>query len=149
MLLSFLYQLQKLRRNQWLSPSQLEEIQGVKLRRMVRHAYDNVLYYRRLLDSVNVRPEEIRIAADLSRIPITTRKQIQQAPLEEVTAKGTNLKKCKNITTSGSSGLPLRVILNPADSAFHDMIWARAYLENGQKIGDKIASLKFAARPRR
>ena len=73
MLLSSLYSLYRLRKNQWLTTSELKEIQRKKLQRIIKHAYGNVNYYRRLFDSVGVKPEDIRTVDDLSKIPITTK----------------------------------------------------------------------------
>ena len=149
MLTSALFHLSQLRKNQWLSPSNLEALQFKKLRRLVRHAYENVLYYRRLFDSAGVKPEEIKTVEDLSRIPITTRKQLQELPLEERLANGVHPSKCKTLLTSGSSGIPLKVFLTEPEIDLYDMVWVRAFLENGQKVWDKIASLKYMSRPKR
>ena len=138
-----LFDLYKLRRNQWLKASELEEIQQSKLRRIVKHAYKNVKYYRKLFDSVGVKPEDIRTPQDLVKIPITSRSQLQKLPFEEIIAEGVDITKCKRIVTSGSSGIPLTVILTKRDSSFYDMVWMRAFLGNGQKLWYKTASMKF------
>ena len=59
-----LYQLHKLMTTEWLETSQIEEIQRRKLQKLLQHAYTNVPYYRQLLDSVGVKPEDIKTVAD-------------------------------------------------------------------------------------
>ena len=79
-----LYQFFQLRRSQWLDPEALEGLRKKRLQRLVKHAYEKVLYYRRLFDSVGIRPGDIETPEDLSKIPMTTKKQIQDLNLEQV-----------------------------------------------------------------
>jgi phenylacetate-CoA ligase len=143
MLISSLLHLYQLRKNQWLDPNRLAEIQRRKLLTIIRHAYENVRYYRKLFDSAAVRPEDINSPADLTKIPITSRSDLQRQSLEEITAKGTDTAMCKKITTAGSSGAPLTVVMRKGDSHYYDMVWARVSLENGRKLRDRAAYFKF------
>ncbi|TET77407.1 MAG: phenylacetate--CoA ligase family protein [Candidatus Cloacimonadota bacterium] len=143
MILYSFYNLYKLRNNQWLKLSELEEIQRRKLKRIIKHAYENVPYYRKLFDSVGVKPEDIRTVEDLAKIPITTRKQIERLRRDEIIAKGINLAKCEKRTTTGSSAMPLDVFFTKKDLSFLDMTWARVFLENGLRLRDKRASIKY------
>ena len=146
--LSSIIDLYRLRKEQWLKTEKLLDIQQKKLRSIIEHAYENVKYYRRLFDSVGVKPEDIGTVEDLHKIPITTRLQLQQLPPEEIVAKGVNLNNCKKITTAGSSGIPLIVFLSKRDSDFYDMVWARTSLENGKRLWDSTAYFKFHFPPR-
>lgn len=148
MLLSSLSDLHRLRKQQWLGTVELKEIQRRKLLAMLRHAYQNVSYYRNLFDSAGIRPEDIKNVEDLSKIPITTRSQLQQLPPEEIVAKGISLSHCKKITTAGSSGIPLVVFLRKKDNDFYDMVWARTSLENGKRLWDSTAYFKFHFPPK-
>jgi len=148
MLISSLFHFYQLRKNQWVEPDELLEIQRRKLLPMVRHAYENVRYYRKLFDSAGVRPGDIKSAEDLTRIPITSRSDLQRQPLDEITANGIDSTACKRITTSGSSGAPLTVLLRKQDSHYYDMVWARASLESGRRILDRVANFKFHNPPR-
>src|ERR1051325_10740976 len=56
-----------LRKTQWLTRSQLGELQDEKLRRLIRHAYRNVPYYRVRMQELKVRPEDIRGQEDLGK----------------------------------------------------------------------------------
>ena len=141
--------LMDLLRRQWRSPEDIAELQRRELSAMVRHAYERVPYYHDLFGSVGAKPADIRTAEDLRRIPITTRATIQSLPPEAIVARGTELGACKEITTAGSSGAPLCVVLRHSDSSFYDMVWARAALANGQKLRDRVACLKFHVPPRR
>ena len=73
-----LVDLHRLRRQQWLKAEELEEIQRRKLVAVIKHAYQNVPYYRKLFASAGIRPEDIKSIKDLPKIPITTKSQIQE-----------------------------------------------------------------------
>jgi phenylacetate-CoA ligase len=89
--------------------SEMTAFRDARLRRLIAHAYESVPYYRALLDRHGVRPDHVRTAADLARIPITTRRQLQTAPPESLLARGVDPARLIVHRTSGSSGEPLRV----------------------------------------
>jgi phenylacetate-CoA ligase len=132
-----MYHLFRLIRNQWLSPSEIEEIQRRKLNAIVRHAYQNVDYYRQLFDSVRVKPKDIRDKNDLFRIPITTKSQLQKLPIGKITAKGIKLDQCLQVKTSGSTGRPLDIIIGTKDSKIRGAVLMRALLANGYRLKDQ------------
>jgi len=131
--------LYRLRKSQWLSPTELERLQWQKLHRVVHHAYERVPYYRRLFDSEGIRPDDIRSLTDLPLIPLTTREALQQVPQEDLLARGVKLAHCVERRTSGTTGRPLRIILSNKEKEAQDMVQARAMLENGLKLTDKRA----------
>jgi phenylacetate-CoA ligase len=141
--------LRRLRTQQWKSPGELLAIQNRKLQALIAHAYRQVPYYRDLFDEARVRPSDIRTAQDLARIPISTRRQIQSLPSSSIVAGSANPDDCMQLTTSGSSGMPLRVFLRQKDCAVYDMIWVRTALADGQSLWDKTAAFKFNSRPQR
>ena len=87
MFLSSLLDLHRLRKEQWLGTKELEEIQRKKLVALIKHAYQNVSYYRKLFDSAGIRPEDIKTVKDLPKIPITIKSTLQSLPITEITAK--------------------------------------------------------------
>jgi len=87
----------------------LSIVRDRRLRRLVAHAYARVPYYRRLFDGAGVRPEEIRSAADLARLPITSKADLRRLPAEDLVASGAELARCLHPRSSGTSGEPLTV----------------------------------------
>lgn len=85
--LQTLFDLYALRRNLHSGPSDLRDMQTKRLRAIINHAYANVPYYRRKFNDARVKPEDIRNIEDLTRIPTSTRTEIQATPLNEITAK--------------------------------------------------------------
>jgi phenylacetate-CoA ligase len=122
-----------LERSQWWDPAQLAEHCGLRLRRLVGHAYERTPYYRELFDRHGIAATDIRTAADLARVPLLTKALIRQAP-ERLRAPGAH--RLKRRTTSGSSGEPLTFYLGP-ERISHDVAakW-RATRWWGVDIGD-------------
>lgn len=125
-------------RNQWKSADELQEIQKDRLKKLIYHAYENVPYYRRLFDSIKLKPSDIKDTSDLWKIPITSKKDLISQPLADITAKNINLAKCRVMTTSGTSGVPIKVYYRRRDCTLMNLAWARAYLVHGLKPWHKI-----------
>jgi phenylacetate-CoA ligase len=95
----------------------IERYQAAALRRLVRHAFDRVPLYRRLYQESGVRPEDVRGLEDLSRLPTTSRRQMQETPIEERIETGVDLSRCASYETSGSTGEPLRIVRTQHEDA--------------------------------
>jgi len=123
----FLYYLWKIRRVQWLRCSELEELQNLKLKAIIKHAYENVPYYHKLFGSVRLKPRDIRTKEDLIKIPITTKKVLQKLSISERVAKGVDIYKCIKSRTSGSTGEPLDVFLSKKEMGYRIAMQTRVY----------------------
>ena len=139
MVINSLYQLKRLKKNQYLSPAELRALQEERLRGVVRNAYENVPYYRRLFESAGLRPDDIKSLDDLSKIPITTKNDLQSLKQEEIVAKGSSIDKCIIKYTSGSTGQPLKIFLSPVERDFQILLNLHILIENGLRLNDKVA----------
>jgi len=129
--LLYLKELHQLRRDIHLSISQLERIQYRKLKLLVNYAYNNVSYYRKLFAWAGISPEDIKTKSDISKIPITTKSQIQSLSREEITKKSTNIKNCLNFKTSGSTGGPLNILLSEKEYIAAGLFYLRRKKKDG------------------
>lgn len=96
-----------LRKTQWLTLPQMRELQDEKLRRMVRHAYRNVSYYRALMQARHLRPEDIRGQADLHRLPTLGKEDLRRHLCFDLLSDNHDKDDVLRITTSGREGEPL------------------------------------------
>ncbi len=135
-----LYDLYKLYMNQWKTPEQLREIQTIKLKKLIRHAYEKVPYYRELFDSLKIKPKDIRKFEDLQILPLTSKKQLHELSLREKTARDIDVKRCKSLYTSGTTGIPLKMFFTYQDSTLMNLTWARAFLACGMKPWYKMVA---------
>jgi phenylacetate-CoA ligase len=142
MLARYLYYFFKLRRNLRLKPVELMKIQNMKMKVVVRHAYEHVPFYHRKFDKASVKPDDIRSIEDLTKIPMTTKTELQARPLSDLVANTVNLNDCLKQVTSGSTGIPLTIVVDKGAEDFRDAMWARAYYENGLRLMDKLAIIQ-------
>ena len=124
------YRLRRLLRDQWLPLERVRDIQRAKMRNIIRHAYEHVLYYRRLLDDSGVTPEEIQNVHDLARLPITTKQQLMAQPRADVIADIVDPKRTVTQRTSGSLGMPFDVIFRPQDREWWGLLELRGWMAN-------------------
>jgi len=133
--------LMQARKNQWLKPSELEELQAKRLRAMIKHAYDNTIYYHRTFKESGITPDDIRSPEDLKKIPITSKDDVQKYGLTEMTSHGLNLNKCRIVPTSGSSGVPRKIVYDQMADDFSKAINLRSMVENGLRFSDRMVNL--------
>jgi phenylacetate-CoA ligase len=125
-----------LRRKRWPA-SRLAEYQMVRLRAIVRHAYEAVPYYHELFDKVGIRPADFRSLADLSHLPITTKATLQGLPAEAILARGLDPRTLVTEHTSGSTGRPFTVQHTQSDHIRKSAVYLRAYREAGLRFTDQ------------
>ncbi len=127
------------RKNQWLKPSELEELQEKRLRAMIKHAYDNTEFYRRKFKDAGIRPEDIRTVDDLRKVPYTTKDELRKNSTGSMIARGVDLGKCLITETSGSTGIPTKVVYDPPANDFSKAINLRSHIENGLTVTSRWA----------
>lgn len=123
-----------------------------RVRRLIRHAYDNVPYYRQLFDSHRIRPADIQGVKDLRRIPVSTKQDLQR-DAGSFLAQGHGERALVRHTTSGSTGQPVAIVNSIAEQhAVNRGRWRLAYYY-GTRPGARAAwvaitrpSLQFEGR---
>ncbi len=82
---------------------QIKALQSEKLVKQVKHAYENVEYYRNLMDKKGVKPEDIKGIEDISKLPFLSKDDLREAYPTGLLA--VDLKDCVRIhSTSGTTG---------------------------------------------
>ncbi len=126
-----------LRRKTW-SRQRLDALRRTKLRRLLQHAYENVPYYRLLMDQAGVKPAEIREPSDLSRLPVTTKRDLRLAE-EECLARDHG--ELTVLHTSGHSGAPFAVHLTVAEYRTRRLREFRMLIGIGVRPRDRLTLL--------
>ena len=112
------------------SPEQMRAIQNEKLVKQVRHVYENVEYYRRLMDEKGVKPEDIQSVDDLHKLPFLTKADLRDAYPYGLLA--TDLKNCVRIqSTSGTTGRRVVAFYTQEDVELWEECCARAIVAVG------------------
>jgi len=117
--------------------------QEVTLRRLLRHAYEKVPLYRRHFDEAGFHPDAFRGLADLDRIPPLTKARLKDADLVEAVAVGTDPASCSIVTTSGSTGVPMRIVLGHHERCWHRAVAWRILFEHGFRWTDRTLEVRM------
>ena len=117
------------------SVEELRRIQNEKLVKQVKHVYENVEYYRNLMDEKGVKPEDIQSIDDLHKLPFLTKADLRDAYPYGLLA--TDLKNCVRIqSTSGTTGRRVVAFYTQNDIDLWEDCCARAITAVGGTDGD-------------
>jgi phenylacetate-CoA ligase len=126
---------------QWLSLSQTRELQDEKLRRLVRHAYRSVPYYRTRMQELRLRPEDIRGQQDLHKLPFLTKDDVRRHLYFDMMQEGVSHADILRIGTSGSTGEPFVCYADREQLEFRWAATLRAQEWTGYRFGDPTVRL--------
>jgi len=115
-----------------------DEIAALQLERLkwsLRHAYENVPFYRKKFDEAKVRPDDLKELSDLAKFPFTTKQDLRDnypfgmfaVPREEVV---------RIHASSGTTGKPTVVGYTKNDIRTWAKLMARAFRSAGLRKGD-------------
>ncbi|MCS0603792.1 phenylacetate--CoA ligase [Streptomyces sp. LP11] len=120
-----------------LGPDELRALQLERLRASLRHAYENVPFYRESFDKAGVRPEDCRSLADLARFPFTAKADLRDNyPYGMFAVPRERIRRLH--ASSGTTGSPTVVGYTDHDlSLWSDMV-ARSIRAAGGRPGDVV-----------
>jgi phenylacetate-CoA ligase len=127
--------------NRQLSTRALQALQLRKLQATIAHAYDQVPYYRRLLDESGVHPGSIHKLDDLRKIPVSTKDNLKRSGAESLIARNTNHKDLICVRTSGTSGKPFEVFMTSHERKLRRLVDFRTLLNTGFRPRDRLVTL--------
>ena len=108
----------------------IKKLQSEKLVKQVKHVYENVPYYRDLMDKKGVKPEDIHGIEDLHMLPFLTKADLRDAYHYGLLAKPLN--ECVRIqSTSGTTGRRVVAIYTQHDVDLWEDCCARAIVAAG------------------
>ncbi len=112
------------------SREKILEIQNEKIVKQVKHVYENVPYYRALMDKKGVKPEDIKSVDDIKLLPFLTKADLRDA--YPYGLLGTDLKNCVRIqSTSGTTGKRVVAFYTQHDIDLWEECCARAIVAAG------------------
>ncbi len=134
-------------RTQFLSADALRQLQWVRLRALLRHAYRACPFYRRRFDQVGAHPDDLRCLEDLRALPVLEKRDIQEQGGDLIARDWPGDDLIRN-QTGGSTGTPITFYLcrdrkcSRAAATLRHNRWA------GWRIGDRAAVIWGAPRDR-
>ncbi len=112
------------------SREKILEIQNEKIVKQVRHVYDNVPYYKKLMDEKGVTPDDIKSVDDIKKLPFLSKADLREA--YPYGLLGTDLKNCVRIqSTSGTTGKRVVAFYTQEDLDIWEECCARAIVAAG------------------
>lgn len=128
--------LDDLEESQWLPAADIRELQSRKLRRLVRHAYRHVPYYRRRMREAGVEPDDIRGVEDLHLLPLLTKADIRENLYFDILSDNHRKQDVQRITTSGSTGEPFVCYVDRSQLEFRWAATMRSTMWTGWRPGE-------------
>ena len=109
---------------------EIKKLQSEKLVKQVKHVYENVEYYRDLMDKKGVKPEDIKGIEDLHKLPFLSKADLREAYPYGLLAKP--LEECVRIqSTSGTTGRRVVAFYTQHDIDLWEDCCARAIVAAG------------------
>ena len=116
---------------------QLRQLQSERLVKQVRHAYDNVPYYKAKMDAAGVKPEDIKGVDDLHKLPFLSKADLRDAYPYGLLA--VPLADCVRIqSTSGTTGRRVVAFYTQHDIDLWEDCCARALVAAGGTNEDVV-----------
>lgn len=113
-----------------MSREDMKKLQDERLVAQVKHVYENVPYYKKLMDEKGVTPDDIRSTDDLYKLPFLTKSDLREAYPYGLLAKP--LADCVRIhSTSGTTGKRVVAFYTQHDIDIWDDCCARAITAAG------------------
>jgi phenylacetate-CoA ligase len=126
---------------QWWPAERAREYQLNRLREIVRLAYEHTQFYRRTLDKVGCRPEDLRSLDDLTRLP-TIDKSVVIENLSDMCARTIEAGDVDYMSTGSTSGKPLQFYIDASRSAVEYAYLTTSWERAGYRLGMPMAVLR-------
>lgn len=113
-------------------PKRIKADQNRRIYKLMKKAY-NIPVYREKFEQSGTTPEDYRCAEDLVKFPTLTKPELRLWMQTELEEHPEILNDVNVLSTSGSSGTPLKMLYTQKEQACSDANWARALKAAGYK----------------
>jgi phenylacetate-CoA ligase len=124
-----------LKKTQWLSRRQIENLQNKNLQVLLKHAYETVPYYHQSFKTKHLVPNDIKNVDGLAKLPVLTKEDIRRNLWNLVS--GAFPRKELIPCQSGGTGDPIRFFITREGSSWEIAAEYRAYGWAGFSRGDR------------
>jgi len=120
--------------SQFWNSDKVLEYQSNKIRTIIKHAYNNVNFYKRLFDEYQINPEEIKEPKDLQKIPVIRKQQISQN-FNDCLADNFKYLNVREGYTGGTTGKPFHIYTDINSWALNWATKIRTFKWGGYEFG--------------
>jgi phenylacetate-CoA ligase len=130
-----------LKASEFLTAERLREIQLVRLKAILDHAYSTSPYYQRMFNSLGLHPNDISHLEDLSRLPFLTKDAVRENLDKGLLSDSVKQQHLHRITTSGSTGQPFTIFADRDQLEIRFASTLRSLEWTGWRFGDRQVRL--------
>lgn len=131
----FFEKLEEFEKTQYWSETELQSYQEEKLRRLIKHAYETVPFYKESFDREKLKPVDIKTTEDLAKVPVLN-KETLRSNHDKLISRETN-KNLRFTKTGGSTGVPLSIANDHNVLIADEALFYRFLGWMGYDFGDK------------
>jgi phenylacetate-CoA ligase len=130
--------LEESERRQWLAPSEIEAYQDERLAELIRHAWENVPYYRDAMRERGLDPRDVAGVADLPKLPLLTAEDVRRNH-DRLVSRAHRRSGLIYGHTSGTTGSPLQFLFDARVCLHKNLVDWRHKRNAGLEYGDRLA----------
>jgi phenylacetate-CoA ligase len=119
----------------------IEEMQLMKLKTIVEHAYATVPYYHDLFRANHFKPEDLRTLDDIKKIPLTSKQGLLSMDKRDITSSIFNRSDLEKATSSGSTGEPFSFYMDHRYVVSDNLDTLRSQIIHGFRLTDRVLSI--------
>jgi len=123
-------------KNLTLSREEMVSLQNRLIRNLIDHAYNHTRYYRELMDSLDLKPDDICCKEDLKKLPVLSKSTVR-LNLDKIKSDDRYGKKLTMITSSGSTGNEAVIFKSPHFNQMGYASFRRFFSMVGWDLGDR------------
>ncbi len=132
--------LAELERSQFDSPERIRARQLTMLKAQLQHAFATVPYYRQTWSAAGIHPSDLKSLADLAHFPVLSKSHVRTRG-DELRSAAYRAADVRIKTTSGSTGVPLKIALDEAGAQWKTGCTLRADQWSGWRLGQRVAKI--------
>lgn len=138
--------LKELKKSEFYTEEQLNDLQNKQLQKLIKHCYKNVPYYRELFDSLNLKPKDIQTKEDLKKLPYLDKYKVKEN-YDKLIAKTAIRPLCYVGTTGGTTGTPGKFLRDYYSINFENAVGQRFYQSFGDNGLRRVTLREVAVTP--
>jgi phenylacetate-CoA ligase len=131
--------LEALKKSQWLTLGELQEMQWRKVVSLLHHAFDNSPFYKRRFNEQGITPKDIQSPSDMVKLQLLTKSELKTHFSDIMVSTGAY--RYSVAKTSGSTGLAMKFNKDRNASGHGRAAMYRGHSWYGVDIGDREARL--------
>lgn len=130
----------KIKLMQTWSALEIDQWQNEQLSKLIKHAYTQTEYYKKIFIDLGLTPNDIKSRKDLCKLPVLTKKDIRNN-YNDLIPKNIDTIPHKKASTGGSTGDPLVYLLDNRSWSFSNANNIFNWERTGYQYGEKYIAL--------